>query len=40
MDITFLERIRGEKKFDSIDELIAQIRSDIVFVDENYRKRK
>ncbi len=40
LEITFLERIRNEVKFDSMKELIAQIRNDIVFVDEHYRKRK
>jgi riboflavin kinase/FMN adenylyltransferase len=27
--IAFLERLRGEKRFDSVDELIAQMRRDV-----------
>jgi riboflavin kinase/FMN adenylyltransferase len=27
--IAFLERMRGEKRFDSVDELVAQMRRDV-----------
>jgi riboflavin kinase/FMN adenylyltransferase len=27
--IAFLERMRGEKRFDSVDELVAQMRLDV-----------
>jgi riboflavin kinase / FMN adenylyltransferase len=27
--IAFLERLRGEKRFDSVDELVAQMRRDV-----------
>lgn len=40
MSVTFLERVRGEIKFDSLDELIAQIKKDIAFADEHFRHRK
>ncbi|MDO4288919.1 MAG: bifunctional riboflavin kinase/FAD synthetase [Eubacterium sp.] len=37
MTLTFKVKIRGEIKFDSLEDLFAQIRSDIVKIDENYR---
>ena len=27
--IAFLERLRGEKRFDSVDELVAQMKRDV-----------
>jgi riboflavin kinase/FMN adenylyltransferase len=27
--VAFLERLRGEKRFDSVDELVAQMRRDV-----------
>ena len=31
MEVRFLEYVRAEKKFDSLDELKAQIRDDVAF---------
>jgi riboflavin kinase/FMN adenylyltransferase len=36
VEIFFLERIRGEKRFESVDELRRQIAEDICFVSANY----
>lgn len=36
MEISFLKRIRGERRFESVDELRRQITEDINFVSANY----
>lgn len=38
-EITFKERIRGEIKFDGLEDLIAQIKSDISDIDKRFRKQ-
>lgn len=38
MQLTFLHKIRGEKKFKSVDALFKRIKSDIKTADKKYRK--
>jgi len=37
IDLTFNEKIRGEIKFNSLDELFARIKQDIEYVNQKYR---
>jgi riboflavin kinase/FMN adenylyltransferase len=39
LSLQFIRKVRNEIKFDNIEDLIAQIRSDIVLIDEKFRHR-
>lgn len=40
LGITFENKIRGEIKFSSVDELVTRVKSDIALIDRDYRRHK
>lgn len=40
MALTFLKKVRGEMKFESVDALVERIKEDIIFIDDHYRQKR